>query len=57
MVLPTLHQAQSLPLEFQGEGLNVIHEGIDTELAVPNPAVNLRFEVSVSIAALLSLPL
>ena len=32
-VLPTLHQAKSLPLKFQGKGLNVIHEGIDTGLA------------------------
>ena len=42
-VLPTRHQAQSLPQEFQGSGLNVIHEGIDTDLAAPNPDVH--FEV------------
>ena len=39
-VLPTQHQARSLPAEFQGEGLHVIHEGIDTQLAAPNPNVN-----------------
>ena len=42
-VLPTLHQAQSLPHEFQGAGMNVIHEGIDTKIASPNPDVH--FEV------------
>ena len=42
-VLPTHHQARSLPREFQGTGLNVIHEGIDTEIASPNPEVH--FEV------------
>ena len=42
-VLPTIHQAQSLPHEFQGAGLNVIHEGIDTKFAAPNPDVH--FEV------------
>jgi glycosyltransferase involved in cell wall biosynthesis len=38
-VLPTRHQANSLPPEFQGAPLHVIHEGIDTTLACPNPAV------------------
>jgi glycosyltransferase involved in cell wall biosynthesis len=42
-VMPTRHQANSLPVEFQGKGLHVIHEGIDTDLARPNPAV--RYEV------------
>lgn len=42
-VLPTHHQAQSLPPEFQSAGLQVIHEGIDTQLASPNPDVH--FEV------------
>jgi len=42
-VLPTEHQARSFPLEFQGQRLHVIHEGINTELAKPCPEVN--FEV------------
>ena len=39
-VLPTLHQAKSLPATYQGERLHVIHEGIDTQLACPNPRVS-----------------
>lgn len=42
-VLPTRHQAQSLPKEFQDHRLHVIHEGIDTSVASPNPDVS--FEV------------
>jgi len=42
-VLPTQHQAQSLPVAFRDHRLHVIHEGIDTHLAKPNPAV--RFDV------------
>ena len=42
-VLPTRHQAESLPLEFCDQRLHVIHEGIDTRLAHPNP--NVSFEV------------
>ena len=42
-VLPTQHQAQSLPAAFRDHRLHVIHEGIDTHLAKPNPVV--RFEV------------
>ena len=42
-VLPTRHQADSLPIEFRDQRLHVIHEGIDTRLAHPNPEVN--FEV------------
>lgn len=38
-VLPTRHQANSFPPEFQGSRLHVIHEGIDTSVACPNPAV------------------
>lgn len=38
-VLPTRHQAESLPAEFQSNRLHVIHEGIDTRLAHPNPRV------------------
>ena len=38
-VMPTEHQANSLPHEFRDHRLNVIHEGIDTQLAQPNPAV------------------
>jgi len=39
-VLPTRYQAQGFPEEFQGSRLHVIHEGIDTALACPNPAVS-----------------
>ena len=42
-VLPTRHQANSFPAEFQGPRLQVIHEGIDSQLARPDPAVS--FEV------------
>ena len=42
-VLPTQHQAQSLPSEFRDHRLHVIHEGIDTHIAKPNPDVT--FEV------------
>ena len=38
-VMPTEHQANSLPAEFRDERLHVIHEGIDTRLAQPNPDV------------------
>ena len=34
------HQANSLPREFRDDRLHVIHEGIDTQLAQPNPEVN-----------------
>jgi len=39
-VMPTEHQANSLPKEFRDQRLHVIHEGIDTHLAQPNPAVS-----------------
>ena len=39
-VVPTQHQARSFPAEFQGNRLHVIHEGIDCQLAAPNPEVN-----------------
>jgi glycosyltransferase involved in cell wall biosynthesis len=39
-VLPTRHQANSFPLQYQTERLHVIHEGIDTTLACPNPSVS-----------------
>jgi glycosyltransferase involved in cell wall biosynthesis len=42
-ILPTRHQAASLPTEFQGSRLHVIHEGIDTRLASPN--ANASYEV------------
>ena len=42
-VLPTRHQAESFPPEFCDQRLHVIHEGIDTRLAHPNPEVS--FEV------------
>lgn len=38
-VLPTRHQANSFPQRFQDGRLHVIHEGIDTSLACPNPSV------------------
>ena len=38
-VMPTEHQANSLPSEFRDQRLHVIHEGIDTQLAQPNPEV------------------
>jgi glycosyltransferase involved in cell wall biosynthesis len=38
-VLPTRHQASSLPPEYQDHRLHVIHEGIDTTVACPNPQV------------------
>jgi len=39
-VLPTQHQAASFPPEFQGSRLQVIHEGIDTRLAHPDPSAS-----------------
>ena len=42
-VLPTEHQARSFPSEFRDQRLHIIHEGIDTRLAHPNP--NVSFEV------------
>ncbi|MCT0250838.1 glycosyltransferase [Synechococcus sp. CS-197] len=38
-VLPTRHQANSFPSEFQGSRLHVVHEGIDASVACPNPLV------------------
>ena len=38
-ILSTRHQANSLPPEFQGRRLHVVHEGIDT-IACPNPSVS-----------------
>lgn len=39
-ILPTRHQANSFPPEFQGRRLHVVHEGIDTTVACPNPSVH-----------------
>ena len=39
-VLPTRHQANSFPPEFQGNRMQVIHEGIDCQLACPKPDVS-----------------
>lgn len=39
-ILPTRHQANSFPEVFQGPKMHVIHEGIDTTIACPNPAVH-----------------
>lgn len=41
-VLPTRHQANSFPSELQDHRLHVIHEGIDTNVACPNPAVSFQ---------------
>ena len=46
-VLPTLHQANSLPAEFQNNRLHVIHEGIDSTVATPKP--DIKFELRGSI--------
>lgn len=42
-VLPMNHQARSLPADLQGSQLHVVHEGIDTRIAAPNP--NISFQV------------
>ena len=39
-VLPTRHQANSFPVKYQDHRLNVIHEGIDSQLACPDPSVS-----------------
>ena len=39
-VMPTHHQSRSLPLSLQDHRLHIIHEGIDTQLAYPNPDVS-----------------
>ena len=39
-VVPTRHQADSFPAEFQGERMHVIHEGIDSRVAAPDPQAN-----------------
>ncbi len=38
-ILPTIHQARSFPAEFQGPRLHVVHEGINTTVARPDPTV------------------
>ena len=38
-VLPTLHQALSLPSRYRNSKLHIIHEGIDTDLLTPNRSV------------------
>ena len=42
-VLPTQHQANSLPIKYRTSDLHIIHEGIDTSLAVPDS--NIEFLV------------
>ena len=42
-VLPTRHQASSFPLFYQNSRMHLIHEGIDCQLACPNP--NVTYEV------------
>ena len=39
-VVPTQHQANSFPKSFCDHRMHVIHEGIDTNLASPNPDVS-----------------
>ena len=39
-ILPTQHQANSFPPKYRNDRMHVIHEGIDTQLACPNPEVN-----------------
>jgi len=39
-VVPTQHQANSFPPVYRDQRMHVIHEGIDTRLACPNPAVH-----------------
>jgi len=39
-ILPTVHQANSFPPCFQSHKLHIIHEGIDTSIAKPNPEVS-----------------
>ena len=41
-VLPTRHQANSFPENYQDHRLNVIHEGIDSQLACPDPLLAIR---------------
>ena len=41
-VVPTHHQARSFPQQFQDHRMKVIHEGIDTSIAIPNPSVSLE---------------
>ena len=43
-VLPTRHQADSFPDAFHGDRMHIIHEGIDCNIATPNP--NSNFEVA-----------
>ena len=42
-IMPTLHQANSLPVEYKDNRLHIIHEGIDVDVARPNSDVS--FEV------------
>ena len=42
-VLPTLHQANSFPDEYHGDRMHIIHEGIDTKVAVPNSNAQFKF--------------
>ena len=39
-VMPTRHQAESLPPKYQNDRLHVVHEGIDCSIACPNPDVS-----------------
>lgn len=41
-VLPTRHQANSLPVRYRSSKLHIIHEGIDTELVTPNHSVGFK---------------
>ncbi|QNI46823.1 glycosyltransferase [Synechococcus sp. A15-60] len=39
-IVPTRHQANSFPAAYQNDRMHVVHEGIDTQLACPNPEVS-----------------
>ena len=41
-VLPTHHQAMSLPEPYRSSKLNVIHGGIDTQLAIPKEDISFQ---------------
>ena len=46
-IMPTKHQANSLPTQYRDGRLHIIHEGIDTSLASPNPDITFSIRNSV----------
>ena len=46
-IMPTKHQANSLPTKYRDDRLHIIHEGIDTSLASPNPDITFSIRNSV----------